>query len=105
MSAVHEASQAAIRFMVPFAMSPSPSAVVFAVEELKNLSQARNNRRNTATGPEKSLVSLGNTATEPESETSSPAQSDSFTQTGGCKGMHLANMQQLRGGGGYHLHT
>uniref|UniRef100_A0A7M4EDF1 Collagen type XX alpha 1 chain n=1 Tax=Crocodylus porosus TaxID=8502 RepID=A0A7M4EDF1_CROPO len=53
----------------------------FVIEELKNLSQARNNRRNTATGPEKSLASLGNTATEPEPETSSPAQSESFTQT------------------------
>ncbi|XP_019365652.1 PREDICTED: collagen alpha-1(XX) chain [Gavialis gangeticus] len=53
----------------------------FVIEELKNLSQARNNRRNTATGPEKSLASLGNTATESEPETSSPAQSESFTQT------------------------
>ncbi|XP_048676749.1 collagen alpha-1(XX) chain isoform X4 [Caretta caretta] len=55
----------------------------FVIQELKNISQARNTRRNTATSPGKSITPLRNTATEhiPVAKTTSPAPSEASTQT------------------------
>ncbi|XP_065422222.1 collagen alpha-1(XX) chain isoform X6 [Chrysemys picta bellii] len=55
----------------------------FVIQELKNVSQARNTRRNTATSPENSITPLRNTATEhiPAAKTTSPAPSEASTQT------------------------
>nr|XP_023970680.1 collagen alpha-1(XX) chain isoform X3 [Chrysemys picta bellii] len=55
----------------------------FVIQELKNVSQARNTRRNTATSPGNSITPLRNTATEhiPAAKTTSPAPSEASTQT------------------------
>ncbi|XP_053901396.1 collagen alpha-1(XX) chain isoform X3 [Malaclemys terrapin pileata] len=55
----------------------------FVIQELKNVSQARNTRRNTATSPGNSITPLRNTATEhiPAAKTTSLAPSEASTQT------------------------
>lgn len=55
----------------------------FVIQELKNILQARNNQKNTATAPGKSTPPVRNTATEliPEVKATSPALSETTTQT------------------------
>ncbi|KAH1182326.1 hypothetical protein KIL84_010080 [Mauremys mutica] len=55
----------------------------FVIQELKNVSQARNTRRNRETSPGKSITPLRNTATEhiPAAKTMSLAPSEASTKT------------------------
>ncbi|XP_067410193.1 collagen alpha-1(XX) chain [Emydura macquarii macquarii] len=55
----------------------------FVIQELKNISQARNTQRNTATSAGKSITPLRNTATKhiPAAKTTSPVPSEAPTQT------------------------
>uniref|UniRef100_A0A452GP26 Collagen alpha-1(XX) chain n=1 Tax=Gopherus agassizii TaxID=38772 RepID=A0A452GP26_9SAUR len=55
----------------------------FVIQELKNVSQARNTRKNRETSPGKSITPLRNTATEhiPAAKTMSPPPSETSTKT------------------------
>uniref|UniRef100_A0A8C0G1B8 Collagen alpha-1(XX) chain n=1 Tax=Chelonoidis abingdonii TaxID=106734 RepID=A0A8C0G1B8_CHEAB len=73
----------------------------FVIQELKNVSQARNTQKNRETSPGKSITPLRNTATEhiPAAKTMSPPPSEASTKTGMYRVGAQANSHRKPGGG------